>query len=237
MKKIIILSTLAISSAYASHFKSYEVHVINHSGGIVTVTSKKNISNLPSKLTNNKDYTVRVMEMNAHASFLTGPEDQKTKQTIQFCMPKSGVKTVVLKAKSIEATGFETKCDPFGIQIVNKSGGIATVLKDSNTSLTKNIAIKPNAVVKPRVQPGASAQFRTGPEGDKRIFEIVFGTKTGDNPQVTLQKGGLFTGNASAEDIIIQSRSVRSDMSSRRKAHKQSTKQTAPKRKMSKYKK
>lgn len=211
MKKSILLTLVLASSAYASHFKPYNVRIINHSGGLVTVNSKKNISNLPSQLPNNSDFTVRVQDMNASACFTTGPEDQKTKQTIQFCAPKSIAKTLVLKAKTFEAAGFETKCDPFTIQIVNNSGGIATILKESNTSLAKNITIKQGGVVKPRVQAGASAQFRTGPEGNKRQFEITFYTKTGENPQVTLQQGGVFRGNASAQDIVIHSHNVRAD--------------------------
>lgn len=216
MKKLFIalsallLTHVAVANRHSSHlFVPYKVTIANRSGGIAQVKFEKGIQSSMRRIENGKDITVTVRCNEARAKFVAGPEENKSTYTVQFCAPTAAGKMLVLNAKGYGAQGFETKCNPINVLVVNKSGGLATVQASKDTSLKTGTKIAEDKSVTAKVLPGAAMVVHAGPEGKKHDTEITFGHKTGIvTPEVTLLRVGVMTGSATARGVIITTKNA-----------------------------
>ncbi len=254
MKKLFVLLSFVVvtSSALArmsggEPFRPYRVIIRNHSGGQAKVEANRNIDDLRNNqiIENGADLTVNVKKNEASATFLAGAEG-KTKREInvKFCAPDPGnaAKILTLTAvgeKGFTPSGFQTKCEPFDIEIENQSGGLAKLSNLEDGLSVKDKSLKNKEVVKGRAMPGSRMLVSAGPEGNKRNTQVIFGVKTGSKPKVTLNDtsgfiASAFKSRASGQDVHIRSLGLQTERTFKKATNAQATQKKAAKQYLNK---
>lgn len=193
-------------------FQQYPVTLYNQSGGIATVAALDGIGNISrrSKIPKNGVAKLYVNKRGARLTIIAGPEDNKTKRTIQFYSPLRRFPSLTLMQKGDKAEGFSEKMITYSVKIENHSDGIARILETCDTS-ARTAAIPDDGSVNVTVKPAAQMVVEYGPEDDKTKTNVIFGEPTGTNPTLTLSERGWFSPGARGKDLKMHTQAPKQE--------------------------